>query len=151
MTSMCAHVWLFSKAQGKDGGGMIVPLKILAILSLLFTAVGTILGGIWADQSWGRFWGWDPKENGALLIVLWLIWLLHGQVGAQLSRAMFVAGLAALSMVVAMAWFGVNLLSTGLHSYGFISGVAGGLFAFCAADSALIAWLYYKGNKKVAA
>lgn len=151
MTSMCAHVWLFSKARGESGNGMIVPLKILAILSLLFTAVGTILGGIWADQSWGRFWGWDPKENGALLIVLWLIWLLHGQIGGQLSRALFVAGLAALSMIVALAWFGVNLLATGLHSYGFISGVAGGLFAFCAIETALIGWLHFKGSRKVMA
>ncbi len=148
MTAMCAHVWLYSKARGQDGGDMIVPLKILAILSLLFTAVGTILGGIWADQSWGRFWGWDPKENGALLIVLWLIWLLHGQIAGQLSRALFVAGLAALSMIVALAWFGVNLLATGLHSYGFISGVAGGLLGFCVAESALIAWLYYSGARK---
>lgn len=151
MTSMCAHVWLFNKARGESGNGMIVPLKILAILSLLFTAVGTILGGIWADQSWGRFWGWDPKENGALLIVLWLIWLLHGQIGGQISRALFVAGLAALSMIVALAWFGVNLLATGLHSYGFISGVAGGLFAFCAFETALIGWLYYKGTRRAAA
>ncbi|MCB4757521.1 MAG: cytochrome c biogenesis protein CcsA, partial [Elusimicrobia bacterium] len=44
---------------------------------LLFSFMGTVLGGIWADQSWGRFWGWDPKENGALLIVLWTAFILH--------------------------------------------------------------------------
>ena len=49
--------------------------------STLFSFVGTILGGIWADQSWGRFWGWDPKENGALLIVLWNVFILHARWG----------------------------------------------------------------------
>ena len=45
----------------------------ITLIALFFTLFGTILGGIWADQSWGRFWGWDPKENGALLIVMWLL------------------------------------------------------------------------------
>lgn len=151
LTSILAHLWLFRRAAGGDAAALAAPVKTLALCALLFTAVGTILGGIWADQSWGRFWGWDPKENGALLIVLWLIWLLHGQIGGQLSRALFVAGLAALSMIVALAWFGVNLLATGLHSYGFISGVAGGLFAFCAIETALIGWLHFKGSRKVMA
>ena len=39
--------------------------------ALFFSFIGTVLGGLWADDSWGRFWGWDPKENGALIIVLW--------------------------------------------------------------------------------
>ena len=47
----------------------------------LFSFLGTVLGGIWADQSWGRFWGWDPKENGALMIVLWNLLILHVRLG----------------------------------------------------------------------
>ena len=47
----------------------------------LLSFVGTVLGGIWADQSWGRFWGWDPKENGAVLIVLWNAMILHARWG----------------------------------------------------------------------
>ena len=124
-----------------------VCIAALALIALLFTSVGTILGGIWADQSWGRFWGWDPKENGALLIVLWLIWVLHAQISGHVNRLNAVALLAALSMIVAIAWFGVNLLSVGLHSYGFITGVAAGLAAFLALESCIIAGLYWKITK----
>jgi ABC-type transport system involved in cytochrome c biogenesis permease subunit len=60
----------------------------------LFSFVGTILGGIWADQSWGRFWGWDPKENGALLIVLWNAIILHSRWGGFIRER----GLAVMSV-----------------------------------------------------
>ena len=49
----------------------------IVCFATLFSFVGTVLGGIWADQSWGRFWGWDPKENGALMIVIWNAAILH--------------------------------------------------------------------------
>ena len=87
--------------------------------ALLFSFTGTILGGIWADQSWGRFWGWDPKENGAVLIVLWNALILHARWGG-LIRHRGLAVLAVLGNVVtAFSWFGTNLLGIGLHSYGF--------------------------------
>lgn len=148
VAGIMAHVYLFRSAQGLAADALERIIKTCALAALLFTAVGTILGGIWADQSWGRFWGWDPKENGALLIVLWLIWLLHARLAGQLTRLPFMAGMAALTIIVAIAWFGVNLLSTGLHSYGFIEGVAGGLFAFCAAEIALIAALWHKARAR---
>ena len=47
--------------------------------AIFFSFVGTVLGGLWADDSWGRFWGWDPKENGALIIVLWNALVLHAR------------------------------------------------------------------------
>lgn len=144
ITALLAHVWLVRSALGKDASDLVAPIKSLALVSLLFTAVGTILGGIWADQSWGRFWGWDPKENGALLIVIWLIWLLHAQISGHLNRLFFMAGMAMLSVIVALAWFGVNLLSVGLHSYGFITGVAAGLGAFCAGEAVIVAFLCYR-------
>ncbi|MGB0720080.1 MAG: cytochrome c biogenesis protein, partial [Bdellovibrionales bacterium] len=112
-----------------------------ALAALLFTAVGTALGGIWADQSWGRFWGWDPKENGALLIVLWLIWAQHGRIAGKLPPIPYVAACAFLTIIVALAWFGVNLLSVGLHSYGFTTGLAAGLAAFCALETLIIGGL----------
>ena len=120
------------------------PLKLTLVTALLFTAVGTALGGVWADQSWGRFWGWDPKENGALLIVLWIAWLLHGRLSGHISRFFMLAGTAALSIIVALAWFGVNLLNVGLHSYGFTSGLAGGLFAFIFIELCIISAFAYK-------
>ncbi len=89
---------------------------------LAFSFLGTILGGVWADQSWGRFWGWDPKENGALMIVLWSAMIYHARLAGLIKERGF-AVLAALGLIVVMwAWFGVNLLSVGLHSYGFTEG-----------------------------
>ena len=88
--------------------------------AMLFSFVGTILGGIWADQSWGRFWGWDPKENGAVLIVLWNAIILHARWGG-LVRDRGLASLAIFGNVVtAWSWFGTNMLGIGMHSYGFM-------------------------------
>jgi ABC-type transport system involved in cytochrome c biogenesis permease subunit len=90
--------------------------------ALFFSFVGTVLGGLWADDSWGRFWGWDPKENGALIIVLWNALILHARWGAMI-RERGMAVLAVLgNTVVSWSWFGVNELGVGLHSYGFTEG-----------------------------
>lgn len=87
-----------------------------------FSFVGTVLGGLWADDSWGRFWGWDPKENGALIIVLWNALVLHARWG-NLVKDRGTAVLAVLgNAVVSWSWFGVNELGVGLHSYGFTEG-----------------------------
>ncbi|MFT6862422.1 MAG: ABC-type transport system involved in cytochrome c biogenesis permease subunit [Akkermansiaceae bacterium] len=96
----------------------------ITCFTLLFALVGTILGGIWANDSWGRFWGWDPKENGALLIVLWSLIILH----ARLAGWMKGIGLHVMSIlggsVVVFSWWGVNMLGVGLHSYGFTEGAS---------------------------
>lgn len=97
---------------------------------LAFTFIGTTLGGLWADQSWGRFWGWDPKENGALLIVLWCAVLLHARLARMIGDIGMAAGSVFGVVVVMFAWLGVNLLGVGLHSYGFTSGLASGLIAY---------------------
>jgi ABC-type transport system involved in cytochrome c biogenesis permease subunit len=98
--------------------------------ALLFSFLGTILGGIWADQSWGRFWGWDPKENGALLIVIWNALILHTRLSGHIKDR----GLALMAIfgnvVTAISWFGVNLLGIGLHSYGFTDNGFMWLFMF---------------------
>jgi ABC-type transport system involved in cytochrome c biogenesis permease subunit len=90
---------------------------------LLFSLVGTVLGGIWANDSWGRFWGWDPKENGALMIVLIGLVILHARLGGYIKET----GLHVLSVLMGMitlfSWFGVNQLGVGLHSYGFTDGI----------------------------
>jgi len=147
ITGCLAHLYLLRKAIRKDTGNLLSSVRLLGLLALLFTAVGTILGGIWADQSWGRFWGWDPKENGALLIVLWLIWVYHGQLSGHLKPLPFVAALATVNIVVALTWFGVNLLNVGLHSYGFITGVAAGLAAFCTGEILVIGFLWHTARK----
>ncbi len=91
--------------------------------ALLLSFIGTVLGGLWADDSWGRFWGWDPKENGALMIVLWNALVLHANWDRQVGQR----GLAVLAIlgniVTSWSWFGTNQLGIGLHSYGFTSAV----------------------------
>jgi ABC-type transport system involved in cytochrome c biogenesis permease subunit len=124
------------------------PLTILVLAALAFTATGTLLGGIWADQSWGRFWGWDPKENGALLLTLWLIWLLHARLSGVLGALGVVVGVAATPVVVAIAWFGVNLLGVGLHSYGFTEGTFGWLMLFSGAEILLLGTLGFSLGRR---
>jgi ABC-type transport system involved in cytochrome c biogenesis permease subunit len=97
---------------------------VVLCVATLLSFVGTVLGGIWADQSWGRFWGWDPKENGAVLIVLWNSLVLHAR-WAGLVKARGVAVLTILgNLVVMWSWFGTNQLGKGLHAYGFNSELA---------------------------
>jgi ABC-type transport system involved in cytochrome c biogenesis permease subunit len=110
----------------------------IVCFATLFSLVGTVLGGIWADQSWGRFWGWDPKENGALIIVLWNALILHARWGGMVRQH----GLMALALfgniVTAWSWFGVNMLGVGLHSYGFMDAAFWWLLAFVASQVVLI-------------
>jgi ABC-type transport system involved in cytochrome c biogenesis permease subunit len=90
----------------------------------LLSFVGTVLGGIWADQSWGRFWGWDPKENGALLIVIWNALILHARWGGLVKQRGMAVLAAAGNMIVLWSWFGTNQLGVGLHAYGFSNTLA---------------------------
>jgi ABC-type transport system involved in cytochrome c biogenesis permease subunit len=91
----------------------------IVCFATLFSFVGTILGGIWADQSWGRFWGWDPKENGALLIVIWNAIILHARWGGLVRERGLMNLAIAGNIVTAWSWFGTNMLGVGLHAYGF--------------------------------
>ena len=107
--------------------------------SLLLSFVGTVLGGIWADQSWGRFWGWDPKENGALLIVLWNAVILHARWGGYVrERGIMVMALFG-NVITSLSWFGVNMLGVGLHSYGFMDRAFFALSAFIGSQLVLMA------------
>jgi ABC-type transport system involved in cytochrome c biogenesis permease subunit len=125
----------FSAATAASLSRMIYGVICFATLC---SFVGTILGGIWADQSWGRFWGWDPKENGALLIVLWNATILHARWGGLIRER----GLAVMSVfgniVVSLSWFGVNMLGVGLHSYGFMDQAFGTLTTFIASQLVVI-------------
>ena len=94
-----------------------------ACFGILFSFVGTVLGGLWADDSWGRFWGWDPKENGALLIVIWNALMLHARWDGMVKGRGFAMLAIGGNIVTAWSWFGTNALGIGLHSYGFESGV----------------------------
>jgi len=111
-----------SRPQVKMNVGKLLGTMIYGVVcfAMFFSFVGTVLGGIWADFSWGRFWGWDPKENGAVLIVIWNALILHARWGGMIRQR----GMAMLAVggniVTSWSWFGVNMLGIGLHAYGFI-------------------------------
>jgi ABC-type transport system involved in cytochrome c biogenesis permease subunit len=133
--------------NGADSVGR-AAYGILAFATLA-SFIGTMLGGIWADQSWGRFWGWDPKENGAVLIVLWCAVCLHARWGALVRRDGLMQLLVFGNIVTAWSWFGTNLLGVGLHSYGFTESGFFWLCLFIASQLAVIAlgWLPARASR----
>lgn len=141
LTSILAHYTLI---KSRWTGGNIIDSTLFkstltaALLALFFATIGTVLGGIWADQSWGRFWGWDPKENGALLIVLWLIWIIHGRISAHMTKHAVLCGFSYLSVILGLSWFGVNLLGVGLHAYGFMDSALWSLGLFIGIETAFV-------------
>ncbi len=146
VTSAMAHLFLYQKAFKNSLGDQQFKKQIhyCSLFSLFFVIIGTMLGGIWADQSWGRFWGWDPKENGALLICLWLLWAVHGKLAGVLKDTSYMVLISLTSVIVILAWFGVNLLSVGLHSYGFTENIAFNILVFVMAEILIIGFLLLK-------
>jgi hypothetical protein len=123
-------------ATSKKIGQMLYGVICFATL---LSFVGTVLGGIWADQSWGRFWGWDPKENGAVLIVIWNALILHARwCGLVKQRGMAVLAVVGI-MVTTWSWFGTNQLGVGLHNYGFNKTLAEGCMWTWLASLAIVA------------
>jgi ABC-type transport system involved in cytochrome c biogenesis permease subunit len=130
----------FTKSLTDDMGKSLAKMVYgIVCFAALFSFVGTVLGGIWADQSWGRFWGWDAKENGALMIVLWNALFLHARWGGLAKGNALMAIAIGGNIITSWSWFGVNLLGIGLHSYGFMSAAFNWLMLFVASQLALIA------------
>jgi ABC-type transport system involved in cytochrome c biogenesis permease subunit len=136
LAGFIAHIYLLGRLFGfrRDDRAWYrnIARMVYGVLcfALLFSVVGTILGGIWANDSWGRFWGWDPKENGALMICLWQLLILHGRMGGIFGNYGICQAAVFGNMVVAFSWWHVNLLGVGLHSYGFTAGVQQALYGF---------------------
>ncbi len=134
VAGIIGHVYIVQSLSGKQAKGSLDHIQrtlyATLIFGLLFTFVGTVMGGIWADQSWGRFWGWDPKENGALVIILWVAIILHARLARLIGPFGVAAGAVGAIIMVVLAWLGVNLLGVGMHSYGFTSGIARGLIVY---------------------
>ena len=152
MAGCVGHLYLIQEIRGVNSASLksiFNNLFGITLLALFFTLFGTILGGIWADQSWGRFWGWDPKENGALLIVLWQLMMIHMRLSGLAKPKEFALGMALNNIIVALAWFGVNLLQVGLHSYGFDDGVARNLFMFIGFEIIFCLGTYYWPSLRV--
>jgi len=130
-----------SAAAEKGELGKSISRMVYGIVcfATLFSFVGTVLGGIWADQSWGRFWGWDPKENGALIIVLWNALILHLRWGGIIRERGLATCAIFGNIVTAWSWFGVNMLGIGLHSYGFTEAAFKWLMLFVVSQLGFIA------------
>ena len=135
LTLGIANVTLFQFFKSKIDSVKIAGLNQLTYRAMQFgvvlLAAGTILGGIWADYSWGRFWGWDPKEVWALIALLGYLAVLHARFTGWMKQFGFAAWTAISFMLVVMAWYGVNfVLGVGLHSYGFSAGGQGFMITF---------------------
>ncbi|MFP4500325.1 MAG: cytochrome c biogenesis protein [Candidatus Hydrogenedentota bacterium] len=139
-----AHLYIFGRLLGIKRAnpeayrGLTRMVYGVVCFGVLFAMVGTVLGGIWANDSWGRFWGWDPKENGALLIVLWGLIILHARLGLYIRDLGVHMSAIVLAMVVAFSWWGVNLLGVGLHSYGFTHGIWRTLMVYWGAECVVL-------------
>lgn len=123
------HFWLYRVLQ----------------LGVLLLAAGTILGGVWANYSWGRFWGWDPKETWALIALLCYILTLHGRLAGWWTQFGLVVASVVCFLAVLMAWYGVNfVLGKGLHSYGFGLGGETYVVSFVIADLLFVGFAIWR-------
>lgn len=126
------HFWLYRVLQ----------------LGVLLLAAGTILGGVWANYSWGRFWGWDPKETWALIALLCYILTLHGRLAGWWTQFGLVVASVVCFLAVLMAWYGVNfVLGKGLHSYGFGLGGETYVASFVVADLLFVGFAIWRHRK----
>lgn len=128
LSAFLSFLYLLMRGLGLDNGDRDIRRSFtravygMLCLTLFLSLVGTVLGGVWANDSWGRFWGWDPKENGALLIVLWMLAILHARLGGFLREWGLHLAAVFTGAVVAFSWWHVNFLGVGLHNYGFTAG-----------------------------
>jgi len=114
-------------------------------IGVVLLAAGTILGGVWANYSWGRFWGWDPKETWALIALLGYLVVLHSRFSGWTADFGIAVGSILAFLGVIMAWYGVNfVLAAGLHSYGFGGGGLQNVCFAVAADLLIVAWLAFR-------
>ncbi len=157
LAAKVSHVFVFEKLFGSRNKELfrdLTPLVYAIIcFGLFFSLIGTILGGIWANDSWGRFWGWDPKENGALMIVLGCLAILHARLGGLIKQDGIHFCSIGLAMVTAFSWWYVNVMGVGLHSYGFTSGIKRAVWIYWGIELAVIVagvvgWLLARSDSK---
>lgn len=149
LSGIVAHVALF-RFRGIEiprQDPLVSLLYGTLVFGAVFTVLGTLLGGVWADFTWGRFWGFDPKECGALFVILWAMLGLHLRAAGLVKTRGFALFNAFNVVVTFLCWFGVNLLGIGLHSYGFQGGTFAALGSFVLVDTALVLFLNFYFQK----
>jgi len=153
------HILLWRYARNPSGARADAPMHFwlyrVLQLGVLLLAAGTILGGVWANYSWGRFWGWDPKETWALIALLCYITTLHGRLAGWWTEFGLVVASVVCFLAVLMAWYGVNfVLGKGLHSYGFGIGGETYVATFVILDLLFVAfaiWRYRTSKRSLSA
>ena len=138
--ALCMSLW---RGRYRQAAGEVYFFIYRAMqIGVLLLAAGTILGGVWANYSWGRFWGWDPKETWALITLLCYLALLHGRLAGWWSGFGLAVGSVACFLSVLMSWYGVNfVLGKGLHSYGFGTGGFSYVATFAACELAFVVFV----------
>lgn len=120
-------------------------------IGVLLLAVGTVLGAVWANYSWGRFWDWDPKETWALIALLAYLFILHGRIAGKWGGFGMAVGAVIAFQTIIMAWYGVNfVLGVGLHSYGFGTGGFPAALGFVTAELLFVAVAIWRKPRKTA-
>lgn len=152
------HILLYRYARNPSAARADQPMHFwlyrVLQLGVILLAAGTILGGVWANYSWGRFWGWDPKETWALIALLCYILTLHGRLAGWWTQFGLVVASVVCFLAVLMAWYGVNfVLGKGLHSYGFGIGGETYVATFVALDLLFVGfavWRYRASQRALA-
>lgn len=151
-------LWFYLKGDDQNIEGMkkITMLNLLTYRAMQFgvvlLAAGTILGGVWADYSWGRFWGWDPKEVWALIALMGYLIVIHARFTGWMRPFGFAAWSVIAFTLVLMAWYGVNfVLGVGLHSYGFSSGGQSTVATFVLGQFAYVIGVAISRKRRLAA
>jgi len=143
------HILLWRYARNPTSARADAPMHFwlyrVLQLGVLLLAAGTILGGVWANYSWGRFWGWDPKETWALIALLCYITTLHGRLAGWWTEFGLVVASVGSFLAVLMAWYGVNfVLGKGLHSDGFGIGGETYVATFVIVDLLFVAFAIWR-------
>jgi ABC-type transport system involved in cytochrome c biogenesis permease subunit len=134
----------FSPAQDKESAGLI--LRVIQI-GIILIGTGTVLGGVWANESWGRFWGWDPKETWALITFLGYLVIIHLRFTGRLNNFGLALGSVLGFLLVLMTWYGVNfVLGRGLHSYGSGSGGMNWVLYYLLAEALFLGWVFLRSR-----
>ena len=121
LAAVLAHLYGFFYLKGGSRHPQLPSLGTYLYRSIqigvVMLAAGIMLGAVWANASWGRYWGWDPKETWALITLLWFLALLHGRFAGWLKGPGLAVGTIAGFFLLLMTYYGVSFYLVGLHSY----------------------------------
>ena len=145
LAGVLGHVYLIKTLMGSNSPKLLEALLQCLYVGIALLIPGTILGGIWAAQSWGRFWDWDPKESWAFISSCVYLLIIHAYRFNRISGVGLAVGSITGLLAISFTWYGVNyILGTGLHSYGFGSGGEWIYYTYVAVELAFIAFSVFK-------